>query len=346
MSLRMVEIVCDNAGKDRVLAEMRQFDDDRFLSWSAGEDEDDEPLRARVLLDGDVASGLVDRLERRFSGETGFRIVIYPVQATIPRLEPPENNSEPGSEPEQTETPDASPKREGVIREELRAAVQEGAEFTGLFALLATLASVVASIGLLRDNPAVVIGAMVIAPLLGPNVGLALATVLGDARLARASLGTLAGGIALVVAPALALGWLLGADAGSGELAARTVVGLSDVALALAAGVAGIVSLSRGASTALVGVMVALALVPPLSACGLFWGAGELDHAASAGLLALTNVVCLNLAGVLTFAIRGVRPLWYHEIRSARSAVFRALAFWTMLLLAVTAVIVLNWRFF
>ncbi|MEF2143925.1 MAG: TIGR00341 family protein [Desulfovibrionaceae bacterium] len=339
MSLRLVEIVVNDAGKDRVLAELDKLEDDRFVSWSAGGEEENEPLRARILMESQAAAGLLDKLEKLFSGEKGFRIVVYPVQATIPRLEEEtedvENNN--GKEPTNGQ------RKEAIIREELRASVQEGAELTPVFALLAVLSSVVASIGLLRDAPAVVIGAMVIAPLLGPNVGLALATVLGDVNLSRTSLKTFGAGILLVVIPAFLLGAILGLEP-SAELSARTGVGLSDLALALAAGVAGIVSLSQGAATALVGVMVALALVPPLAACGLFAGAGAQAPALQAGLLALTNVVCLNLAGVLTFALRGVRPLRWVEQKKARSAMLRALLFWTVLLLAVGTVIFLNTR--
>ncbi|WP_022662250.1 TIGR00341 family protein [Paucidesulfovibrio longus] len=345
MSLRLVEIIVDNAGKDRIISELDKLKSEEFLSWCTDCENDDKPLRARMLLEAEAAAEVVDRLEKKFSGEKGFRIIIYPVQATIPRLEEPEEEKDESSGGKNSgKNSGEGERKEGVIREELRSNVLEGAQLTFLYALLAALSSIVASIGLLRDAPAVVIGAMVIAPLLGPNVGLSLATVLGDVPLARASLKTLGAGILLVVLPALGLGAILGANPQGVELAARTSVGLSDVALALAAGVAGILSLSQGASTALVGVMVALALVPPLSACGLFLGSGLDAPAGQAGLLALTNVVCLNLAGVVTFALRGVRPLRSSEQKTAKWAILRALAFWAVLLLAVSGVILLNAR--
>ena len=94
----------------------------------------------------------------------------------------------------------------------------------------------------------------------------------------------------------------------SPELAGRTNVGLDSVALALASGAAAALSLTTGLSSVMVGVMVAVALLPPAVTLGLMLGHGEGSLAAGAGLLLAINVVCINLASKVVFFIKGIRP--------------------------------------
>jgi uncharacterized membrane protein len=121
---------------------------------------------------------------------------------------------------------------------------------------------------------------------------------------------------------------MLPVDPATGEVAARTVIGLADVALAGAAGAAGVLSVTRDQATGLVGVMVAVALLPPLVAFGLLLGDGHLAAALQAGLLSVTNVVALNLAAVCTFLALGVRPRDWRDLEQARTSVRVALALW------------------
>ena len=99
-------------------------------------------------------------------------------------------------------------------------------------------------------------------------------------------------------------------------MAARTGIGLGDIAVALASGGAGALAFTAGAPTVLVGVMVAVALLPPLASLGLLLGSGYLLSALGAGLLVITNIICVNLAAVVVFWIQGVRPTsWWDEKR-------------------------------
>jgi len=116
------------------------------------------------------------------------------------------------------------------------------------------------------------------------------------------------------------------------EVQSRTWVGPGDLALALCAGCAGVLSLTRGASAALVGVMVAVSLLPPLVVGGLLLGSGHPRQALGALELFLCNVICVNLAGVVTFLWRGVRPLSWWEAGRARRATRTALGIWGALL--------------
>jgi uncharacterized hydrophobic protein (TIGR00341 family) len=196
---------------------------------------------------------------------------------------------------------------------------------------------------MLRDQTAVVIGAMVIAPLIGPNLALALGTTLGDTDLlARAAWANLTG-VALALGGALGLGALVPVDPATSELAARTVIGIVDIALAAAAGAAGALAITRGGATGLVGVMVAVALLPPLVATGLLLGAGHPLAALRAGLLTVTNVVSLNLAAVTTFLVLGVWPRHWRDVEQARASTRLALALWGGAVLVLAVVL---WFFF
>jgi uncharacterized membrane protein len=98
--------------------------------------------------------------------------------------------------------------------------------------------------------------------------------------------------------------------------------------VALAAGAAGVLAFTAGVSAGLVGVMVAVALMPPLVAGGLLAGAGHFSLSGRALLLLLMNVICINLSGVVTFRIQGVRPRLWLAAEHARRASRRAVVLW------------------
>jgi uncharacterized hydrophobic protein (TIGR00341 family) len=207
---------------------------------------------------------------------------------------------------------------------------------------MVVLSTVVAVIGLLRSNMTIEIGAMVRAPLLGPNMALSLATTLGDMHLARRALKASIAGILTAFLLSVGAALLFGLNAESPDIMSRTNVGLGDVGLALASGAAGAIAFTTGVSAALVGVMVAVALLPPLVCCGLLLGAGHETAALRALLLLLTNLICVNLAGVLTFMIQGIHPARWWEAARARRATRFAVGTWVVLLIALVGVILLS----
>ena len=188
------------------------------------------------------------------------------------------------------------------------------------FLVLVVLSTAVAAIGLIENNVAVVIGAMVIAPLLGPNLAFGLSTALGDIDLMRKSVLTTFAGITLAVCLSIAIGVFWPFDVSGPELASRTRAGLDSVVLALASGAAAALSLTTGLSSVLVGVMVAVALLPPAVTLGLMLGHGEVNLAINAGLLLNINVVCINLSSKIVFFIKGIRPrTWYEKEKAQRA---------------------------
>ena len=289
--------------------------------------EDDTVYHAVLRAEGTEA--LMDAIEEGCPTCPELRMVLLPVEAAVPHPEPEEPEEKPE---EEQESRIATLTGRRISREEIYADAREGAESSISFFALMGLSAVVASVGLLRDNVAVIIGAMVIAPLFGPNMGLAVGTTLGDRDLISHGLRTLAAGIVLTVGVSLVVGLLRPVDPSIPAIATRTAVSYSDVVLALAAGAAGTFAFMAGQARALIGVMVAVALVPPLSAFGLLVGSGNMGPATGAVLQAAVNVICINLAGVAAFLIQGLRPRSWWEAEKAKSATRRAALIWTVLL--------------
>jgi len=279
-----------------------------------------------VVVPAEETEPLMDSIETDCAGCSKLRMVLIPVEASVPHVEPPVDPA-----PSKQVTVGFGT-RWRVSREELHEDAADGAAIGPTFFILIALSAVVASVGLLKDNVAVIIGAMVIAPLYGPNAALAVGTSLGDGRMMGKALRALGVGVGLALVFSLAAGHLLAVDPGVPAIAKRTVVSYSDIVLALCAGAAGALAFTTGRPRALTGVMVAVALLPPVVTCGLLLGSGEPPLAAKALLLVAVNVICINLAGVATFVAQGVRPRRWWEAERAKRATFRAAATWLSLL--------------
>ncbi len=315
----------------------KELQDENVLGiWQ--EELSSETIVLNILLQAEKVEPVMDRLERKFSALKDFHLVLIPVEAALPRPKIPE--AEKKSEPKAPLWKKGI-RRIRVSREELYAEVVGSSELTYVYIAMVILSAVVAAIGLLRNNTAVIIGAMVIAPLLGPNVALSLATTLGDFNLGRQALKVGLWGLGLAFGFAVLLGILVPVDASLPEIVARTRVDWADIVLALASGAAGALAVTTGTSTVLIGVMVAVALLPPLVACGLLFGAGHFVLALGAFLLLLTNLICINLSGVLTFLLQGVRPRTWWESTKAKKATRTALFLWIGLLALLTLILFL-----
>eukprot|EP00913_Durusdinium_trenchii_P035330 g33060.t1 len=261
-------------------------------------DTDGKQLVLYLLIPVEETESIMDRFDSAYSDAEGFHVVLMAIEAVLPRKDPEEEEEK---LKEEAEDPDsACEKRHRISREELYSEVIEGLGVTRVFLGMTVLSAVVATAGLLRDDVAVVIGAMVIAPLLGPNVAMALGTTLGDIKLIRRAAVTNVVGVITAFSIAIFAGLMLRVDPTIPAIASRTNFGLGDLLLALAAGCAGTLAFTRGLSGAVIGVMVAVALVPPLVVCGMLLGSGQLNPAIGAGLLTVANVICVNLAGVGT----------------------------------------------
>jgi len=287
----------------------------------------------RLLLDAEMTEPVLDYIENRYGLREDFRVIIVPVEAIIPRLKTEEKRQT----DEKAQKNESETKR--IYREELYEDIKSVASSSRTFFLMVVLSAFVAAIGLLRGNVAIIIGAMVIAPLLGPNMGMALAATLGDPILAKRSLKTGMAGIAVALGIAMVIGWFADVDIHNPEIASRLQVGYADFVLALASGAAGVLSFTSGVPGSLIGVMVAVALLPPLMAFGLVLGNGQLQVSLNALLLFATNVVCLNISAVAMFLIQGVRPNSWWKAEQVKKQTRIVIAVW-LALLAVLSILI------
>lgn len=317
MALRLIEIVLreKDGGDLRELLKEHKVLEHRQIRLPDGE------VLVRILLEARQSEAVLDLFEEQYAGGHGNRVVILPVEATLPR-----------NEPEPAASEEKPPER--ISREELYEEIENGARCSRVYLAMVVLSTIVAAIGLHQNSVAIIIGAMVIAPLLGPNVALALGTTLGDLSLLRRALLTALAGIAAATALSMIIGALWHVDPELSEVASRTRVRLADTAVALASGCAGALASTTGAPAALIGVMVAVALLPPLVTFGLLLGGGHPALAMGALSLFLLNLICVNLAGVATFLVQGIHPASWWEKGRAVKATRVAIGLWVGLLAA------------
>ena len=270
---------------------------------------------------------LIDDLQSLLSASPDWRVVVMPIEATLPR--PRED-----TEKEKDDAVKKAKAKTMSLREELYQKVSNDCQLNWDFIILTVLSSIVAAIGLNGDSVAIVIAAMVIAPLLGPILAFALAAALGDLSLMKKASKTAFTGLLVGFGFAYALTFFMPVNIDSFEMVSRTVIGPEIIALALASGAAAALSLSTGISSALVGVMVAVALLPPSVASALFLGAGDYEKAIGSALLLALNVVCAVLSAQLIFVYKGVRPrTWVSQKKASKSVKINA-AVWVGLLVA------------
>ncbi len=325
--MRFIDISIPTSQTQKVLAVLADHADPTMIRNEAEEGR----TELRFMLEEDATQMVMDRVHAVLEDDANWRLAVLSVEAVCsPQL----------SVREDTDTkPDSG---SGISREEIVHEVQPGVRLNKDFIGLSVLSAIVAALGLNSDNVAVVIGAMVIAPLLGPILAFSVGAALGDASLMLKASRTALVGIAIGIATSYALAMFVGVNLNSAELMSRSYIGLDVLALALASGAAAALSLVTGLSSTLVGVMVAVALLPPSVAISLFLGAGETTLAARAGMLLATNVTCVTLASQLVFIVKGVRPRRRDDRDKANRSRLINLAAWTimLILLAVLAIAV------
>jgi len=321
--MKIIEVIADESYIDSIKNIADKNDASDFWVVSSGRE---ERKVVRILVKPEQRQIILDALQGILSTSLSARVVVIPIEATLPREEEPEKKTKIISAAETT-------------REELYNSIGKNAHLNRTYLLLIFLSTVVVAIGLLKDNVAVVIGAMVIAPLLGPNLALALGTALGDTDLMWKAFKTgLAGmSLALVLSILIGIFWPLNVE--SRELLARTYVGLDSAVLAMASGAAAVISLTSGIPSILVGVMVAVALLPPAATMGLMLGAGQTDLAYGAAFLLAVNIVAINLSAKLAFLVQGIKPRTWLEKKKAKQSMLSYIIIWVLTLAALLFVI-------
>ncbi|HVU31305.1 MAG TPA: DUF389 domain-containing protein, partial [Sphingomicrobium sp.] len=183
--------------------------------------------------------------------------------------------------------------------------VYEDSGWSSHFAVMTLLSAGIAILGLLLSSPAVVIGAMLISPLMGPIIGLGFGIATFDWREIRRSLIPLAIGIGLALLFCAVIVLLSPLQTVTSEISSRTRPNLFDLLVALFSGLAGTYAMIRGRHGAIVGVAIATALMPPLAVVGFGLATADWDVLAGSALLFLTNLVTISAAAAVLARIYG-----------------------------------------
>lgn len=304
----VIEAVAPASSEDDILRLARRNEVSDV--WISGQR--DNQVVIKILLGNEKSQKVLDQIQGLMEGKNNFRVLVYPLEISLPN---------------------ESQKKSAMTRESLYNRLSADSHLDWHFIMLVILSTIVAAIGLIENNVAVIIGAMVIAPLLGPNLALSLATTLGHIKEVRRALGTLFTGVFLALAISYVIGMVYPNLTMTDELISRTHVGLSSMALALASGAAAALSITTGVSSVLVGVMVAVALLPPTVTLGIMLGTEQWQAALGALSLLAVNIASVNFTAQLTMRLKGIQPREEKFQRISRLVFSVGLVFWLGLLI-------------
>ncbi len=285
--------------------ECRSIGDGRFL-WEA-------------VIPEALSEEIVATLTEAYAGVDHFVVIVQDVGAVSPR--PDHDDME---EEAQERVEDNAP----VSVEELVEMAYAQSRTNKYFVVPVVIASFVAAAGVLKDSTILIVASMVIAPLLGPSMAFAAATTLGNIELMVHSVKTNTVGILMALLPAVVLGFFFEVNAEMGQVAPRLYMGVLDFIIAFAAGIVGALSSVVRSISSVVGVMIAVALLPPIVVSGMLVGSGDFPSAVGAGILATNNFICINLAAVVTMRLLHVKPRDSESRFSARVATIVSAALW------------------
>jgi len=287
-------------------------------------------LAIEILIDRKRVETVVNDLNYQLS-HLEFQLLVLPVEAIA-------NNSNSNT----LQASNSELNRQ--VQPEIYTQISQSIRLCSTEIALVILSTIIAAIGLVQGSQVVIIGAMVIAPLLKPNMALAIATTFGDLSLAIRTIKVGLIEIILALSLSILLGIFIPVDLGMSEIAIRTKVDFADIVLAFASGVAGAISLTEGEQKAVVGVMVSVALLPPLVVLGMLIGSQLWSAAVAAAVLVSTNIVCLNLAAIATFWVRDIRPQIDWKKLQAGKITGVAVIFW-LSILALLAIVIFMFKF-
>ncbi|MFB6082232.1 MAG: TIGR00341 family protein [Halanaeroarchaeum sp.] len=320
--MRLVQVTVPTGKREAILTAL----DDEGVDYVVTEETSSRGIAAVVYfpLPTEAVESVLDALRDAGLSDDAYTVVLDAQTVVSRRFEKLK---------EQYETEADSNAR--IAREELKATASDLAPRLRTFVILSVVSAVVATAGLLLNSPAIVVGSMVIAPLIGPAMETSVGSVTSDRdlflnglKLQFLGFGLAIGAAAVFAAMARAL-YLV--PPGLDVLAIEQIRGrlspdFLSLAVALGAGVAGALSLSTGVSSALVGVMIAAALIPPTAVIGIGIAWGLPRAVLGSSVLVMVNVLSINLAALLVLTYEGYRPESWLRVEAAREATYRRIA--------------------
>ncbi|WP_027339437.1 TIGR00341 family protein [Halonatronum saccharophilum] len=242
---------------------------------------------------------LIDKMKKEFDfvNNAERSLVIFTPDTVIPKDE------------EKAKVEDYRASRETIVTY-----AKDNSELSSEIIFMAIVAAIVATLGLILDNTAVIVGSMIIAPVFGPIATMAIGIVLGDLKLFAKGMVVELAIIGIGIGVGAFFGFIIPNVTINRALEVRMLPTLPDLLVALAAGGAGAYSLLTNVkSQQLVGVVIAAALIPVMATMGIGVSIGEADLVVGAALLLFGNLFSLLLAIIVVFYFKGLKPQWWYE---------------------------------
>jgi len=302
MELRLVEAYIPKGIEDKALEKLNP----ETYIWIRLHDIDnkDDFVLLRVLTTIKWDEEIIDIITELYSIYDGFELVVFQPKTAEPLHKKKERRKNLGPIPR-------------ISRQELYVNMFSKATLSFSTLLMVVLSAIVAGIGLYKNDASVIIGAMVMAPFLGPNMALGLGITLADTRLIWESVKSLLIMLVIAFVLGISLGITLPVSPSIPQIASRTNVDILSVLVALSSGAAGTLSVITGEMASLVGVMVAVALLPPFMTFSMLLGAGYVNASLGALALFFANIIGVNIASVTLFNIYGITPMsWWDKKKS------------------------------
>lgn len=198
--------------------------------------------------------------------------------------------------------------RRDIDHDDTAKAVYSNAGTDGRYLVMTVISASIAALGLMLNSPAVVIGAMLVSPMMGPIVALGFSLALLDFGEMKKSLTSIIIGVIVALCVAILLVLMSPLKEPTSEILARTRPNFFDLLIAVFSGVAGAYAVIRQRGDTIIGVAIATALMPPIATVGFGLGTGDLKISAGAFFLFMTNLVAIALSATLTAGFYGFRP--------------------------------------
>lgn len=295
MQLRTLHIICSDNEAAKKVKKIFKGCKSVIESW---ENKNAESVSIYLLV-SDQDQKLFDSLQSLSEKQESVRMIVQTVDASFPK-----NFRDKKQEQEKN-----SPVFFDIIsREEMLEIVKQRSRLNGSYLSLIIISSIVATIALIKDNVAMLIGAMVLTPLLGPNLALALSTATANTMLVKRAV--LSGGIGYILTFIVAAftGFVVGKAAGDDITPMLIGYGFESIPIAVCAGAAATILLLQGTLSSLIGVMVAVAFLPPIAMTGLALSSGDYSNSIDAFMLFAINLASFNLAAKTVLLTAGIRP--------------------------------------
>ncbi len=313
--MRLVQITLTAESKESVLSALDEKDIDYILAEETGGANFD--TIAYIPLPTNAVEPTLERLREAGLDEDSYTVVIEASTVISQRFDQLQ------AEYAEDEDPDR------IARDELVTSAADLAPSLGTYVIMTVVSAVVATAGLLLNSAAVVVGSMVIAPLVGPALSTSVGTVVNDREMFNRGVRLQILGILLSILAAFVFAFLVRygnlvpplADVTTiPEIRERVAPDFLMLAIAIGAGVAGAISLTSGFSVAIVGVMIAVALIPPAATVGIGLAWGQPFVTLGSAVLTLVNFLSINLAALTVLWYKGYPPEQWFQRDTARKA--------------------------